>query len=98
MAPRHVWLAVLFVLVGTGMLALLDGCGPSPSSEAQEYSAPETEGTAPSTTATADTVYITHTGTKYHRGTCRHLAQSGIPISRSEAVARGYESCKVCKP
>ena len=45
-----------------------------------------------------DTVYITNTGAKYHRGSCKWLYASKIPISRSEAIAEGYTACKVCRP
>jgi len=48
--------------------------------------------------ATSDTVYITRTGTKYHRLGCRYLSKSCIPISRSAAIAQGYTPCSVCKP
>ncbi|MCQ4635945.1 hypothetical protein NE619_04335 [Anaerovorax odorimutans] len=44
------------------------------------------------------TVYITKTGSKFHRGSCRYLSRSKIAISRSEAVAQGYDPCKVCRP
>ena len=44
------------------------------------------------------TVYITKTGTKYHRENCSSLRSSRIPISLSEAKQRGYEPCKICKP
>ena len=47
---------------------------------------------------TSDTVYITHTGTKYHRLGCRYLSKSCIPISRSAAIAEGYTPCSVCNP
>jgi hypothetical protein len=43
------------------------------------------------------TVYITRTGSKYHRAGCRYLAQSSIPISLSAASAR-YGPCSVCNP
>ena len=43
-------------------------------------------------------VYITKTGSKYHRGDCRYLKSSKIPISLEEAKADGYEPCKVCNP
>lgn len=43
-------------------------------------------------------VYITNTGEKYHRGNCRYLRKSKIAIKKSEAIDRGYEPCKVCKP
>jgi competence protein ComEC len=44
------------------------------------------------------TVYITDTGKKYHSDSCRYLAKSKIPIKLSEAKAKGYTPCKVCKP
>jgi hypothetical protein len=44
------------------------------------------------------TVYITRTGERYHRGGCRYLRQSKIPMKKSEAIASGYTPCKVCRP
>ena len=44
------------------------------------------------------TVYITNTGAKYHRSSCRYLWNSKIAISRSDAWARGYDPCSVCNP
>ena len=46
----------------------------------------------------SDTVYITDTGTKFHRSGCRSLKKSKTAISRSDAVKQGYTACKVCKP
>lgn len=43
-------------------------------------------------------IYVTRTGTKYHRAGCEYLAKSMIPISLKEAKKRGYEPCKVCDP
>jgi hypothetical protein len=43
------------------------------------------------------TVYVTRTGTKYHRGTCRHLARSKIAMSLQEAAKR-YGACGTCRP
>lgn len=45
-----------------------------------------------------DVVYITNSGEKYHRDGCRYLRKSQIEISREDAIAQGYEPCKVCKP
>lgn len=42
-------------------------------------------------------VYITETGSKYHRGGCRHLSDSKIEISLSSAVKQ-YDPCGTCKP
>jgi len=44
------------------------------------------------------TVYITRTGKKYHRGSCRYLRKSMIPIKKKDAIGRGYTPCSVCKP
>lgn len=42
------------------------------------------------------TVYITKTGSKYHRLGCRYLSKGSIPISLEDAKARGYTPCSVC--
>lgn len=44
------------------------------------------------------TVYITKTGSKYHRGDCSALKSSKIEITLAEALAQGYEPCKLCDP
>lgn len=43
-------------------------------------------------------VYITNTGEKYHRGSCRTLKKSKIETTLSEAIASGYEPCGICHP
>ncbi|MCD8161525.1 MAG: DUF5011 domain-containing protein [Clostridiales bacterium] len=48
--------------------------------------------------SSSETVYITDTGSKYHRDGCRYLSKSKHAISKSTAIAQGYEPCKVCKP
>ena len=49
-------------------------------------------------TAADPIVYITRTGSKYHRAGCRYLSHSAIPIRLSVAKARGYTPCSVCDP
>lgn len=45
------------------------------------------------------TVYVTQTGRKYHRITCRYLKNRKIfSIKRSRAIREGYIPCSVCKP
>jgi hypothetical protein len=44
------------------------------------------------------TVYITKTGKKYHRATCRYLSRSKIATSLKDARANGYSACSVCRP
>ena len=46
----------------------------------------------------SETVYITRTGHKYHRGGCRSLSRSQIPITLSEAKQQGYGPCAICGP
>lgn len=43
-------------------------------------------------------VFITRTGIRYHRGACRYLRKSKLPIDMGEAKAEGYTPCKVCRP
>ena len=56
------------------------------------------EGTNPNPPAeyTADTVYITNTGKKYHEEWCQHLHSSKIPVTLDEALSRGLDPCKTC--
>ena len=49
------------------------------------------------TSSKSSTVYITKTGKKYHRLSCRTL-RSIIKTTKKEAQARGYTACKVCCP
>ncbi len=52
---------------------------------------------APSTDTQSITVYITRTGSKYHRNGCRYLRKSKIPITINDAKQH-YGPCSVCKP
>src|SRR5690606_17472925 len=47
---------------------------------------------------TAQTVYVTRTGEKYHADACRYLSRSKIAINLKDAVSNGYTACSVCKP
>ncbi|MCD7821118.1 MAG: fibronectin type III domain-containing protein [Clostridiales bacterium] len=51
-----------------------------------------------STSSHASTVYITKTGSKFHRSGCKYLSSSKTSISRSKAIAQGYTACSVCDP
>ena len=43
-------------------------------------------------------VYITKSGSKYHRTGCRYLRSSKIKKTLKWARSHGYGACKVCKP
>ncbi|WP_310604745.1 ComEC/Rec2 family competence protein [Anaerosporobacter sp.] len=67
-----------------------------------------TSATKASTTTKTDTnddssnesnvVYITDTGSKYHKHGCRHLDSSNTKTTIEKAKKAGYEPCKTCKP
>lgn len=46
----------------------------------------------------SQTVYVTKTGSKYHKENCRYLHSSKIETTVSKAKADGLSACKVCKP
>ncbi len=70
-------------------------CSPSTPPESITPSPAPTPSPSPALT---DTVYVTRTGKKYHRGGCRYLSQSKISIELEEAISRGYTPCSVCSP
>lgn len=45
-----------------------------------------------------DTVYVTDTGTKYHKSGCQHLRKSKNAISKEKAIRQGYTACSKCNP
>ncbi len=51
----------------------------------------------PSTRDTDAIVYVTASGTKYRRASCRYLGNGGTGIPVSRAVS-AYEPCKDCNP
>lgn len=52
----------------------------------------------PSDSVSDSTVYITNTGSKFHRDGCASLKKSKIKIDREKAIGEGYEPCKRCNP
>lgn len=77
---------------------------PRSTTQAESSAAKETtkattgKGTEESTRndANSDIVYITNSGTKYHRATCSYLSSSRIEIKLSEAKKKGYTPCSRC--
>lgn len=51
-----------------------------------------------SISALAQTYYVTASGKKFHKQSCRFVQDSGIPIELKDAVSKSYEPCGVCKP
>jgi methylphosphotriester-DNA--protein-cysteine methyltransferase len=46
---------------------------------------------------TAQTVYITETGQKYHAKNCSIVKTGKKGILLTDAKAKGYKPCKICK-
>ncbi|MBO3099607.1 hypothetical protein [Gelidibacter pelagius] len=46
----------------------------------------------------AQTVYVTKTGEKYHKNTCHYLKNSKKEIDYKKAIELRYTACSVCKP
>src|SRR5690606_23819269 len=46
----------------------------------------------------AQTVYVTKTGEKHHKGSCHFLKNSKKDITLETALERGFTACSVCKP
>lgn len=49
------------------------------------------------TKTTEEIVYITNTGSKYHRSWCSYLKSSN-PITKEQAIEKGYTPCSRCNP
>jgi len=47
---------------------------------------------------TDPTVYVKEKGKKYHKKSCKLVAQGKKGISLSEALSKGYAPCAICKP
>lgn len=87
---QHRALSILFLL-----LLSIAGCTtPNTTTSTAHFAATPSSTTEPQKEVT---VYVTRTGTKYHREGCRHLRRSKIPRSLSEIAGR-YEPCGVCRP
>lgn len=48
--------------------------------------------------AYGQTVYVSKTGSKYHKSSCKYLKHSSISLQLTEAKKKDYTACSVCKP
>ena len=71
-----------------GMQAAVANAVPSSASNTQP----------PSDSAANESVYVTVSGTKYHRADCSYLRSTKIVMPLEEALQAGYEPCSRCKP
>ena len=44
------------------------------------------------------TVYVTNSGTKYHRDGCSSVRRSKIAVALTDALDSGYAPCGICRP
>jgi competence protein ComEC len=71
---------------------------PSPVPSPTPITVPTPTPTSVPTQSSDPTVYVTNTGTKYHRLGCQYLIHSSIPTTLSWACSHGYTPCSVCNP
>ena len=71
---------------------------PKASSKAATAKSTTPKAASPSTDNQSVTVYITDTGSKYHRAGCKYLKKSKHAISLKDAKAQGYGPCGICNP
>lgn len=57
-----------------------------------------TSSSTTSSTTNSYTVYITNTGSKYHKSSCSYLKYSKIAIDKNSAINQGYTACSRCNP
>lgn len=43
-------------------------------------------------------VWISDTGTKYHRSSCQYVTSNFYPVTLADAQSRGLTACSVCDP
>ena len=60
----------------------------------QRQSTSDISTTVPNTNSAI--VYVTNTGSKYHKDSCSYLKKSKIQMSLSEAQSQGYTACSKC--
>lgn len=92
MAPSRSFAVVLL------LSALFGASGALTSAQAFAHATSQTAAQAPKPAPQSTTVYVTKTGEKYHRGSCRSLRKSRIETTVAQAKRDGYTACKLCKP
>lgn len=68
------------------------------SSEDGVVSSSASEKGSPVPYSAETTVYVTRTGRKFHRKSCRYVREGARPILKKDALAAGYTPCSICKP
>lgn len=98
-------LAISVAMIGPALVVhaqLGPSRAPVASSAAKSAVAPAVAAVGTATTlqplSTTKYVYITRTGSKYHRAGCRYLRKSKIKKTLKWAKSHHYKPCKVCKP
>lgn len=61
-----------------------------------ETEPPETTTETTTTAKQQEIVYITPTGDKYHKKSCRYYSDSCMAMTKEQAIQAGYTACDVC--
>ena len=58
----------------------------------------ESDNSDPGIPASGITVFITPSGTKFHRADCEYVGEGALQIDSNEALLNGYLPCSICDP
>lgn len=53
---------------------------------------------SPALSADSVLVYFSANGKKFHRENCRYTTAKSVAIPRAEAISKGMQPCRICKP
>jgi hypothetical protein len=102
--PEDVWLHVTYKPAWMGWALGLEGGVPLKGMErgwlkgqGRLFAPEDGESSIFQAEAQVTYVYVTRTGIRYHRGDCRYLRKSKIPMALKDA-AEFYTPCRVCQP
>lgn len=72
----------------------------TPAPKPIQHSTIESNATVENVDNATEIVVVTRTGDKYHLPDCQHVRGKDdvIEMTKQEAIEKGYEPCKVCKP
>lgn len=94
MRKTKIWVKLSLIILLLGIIFIGFGAMCSQNKDSDDVGS----GSSGDKIGVDEIVYITETGSKYHRSDCQYLWGSKIEITKQEAIKRGYTACSVCNP
>lgn len=93
-------MAMLGIFIGTIITNDADNTIPQPTVSIKETVATSVPTAAPTIAAEnqSDIVYVTPSGTKYHRSDCRYVKNKNCSTYTRAEAEKKYSACSVCRP